>query len=81
MRFQPTIDIWALTPDEVAKLQPGQWVTAGGAKGVFCGVKKSGSVVCMWQDNAQGRKSYADYRKMHMKYARDWSARGVRARP
>ena len=70
MKYQPTIDIWCLSDEDVSKLQPGQWVTAGGAKGVFCGVKPSGSVVCMWQENAKGRDSYASYRRSLMNYAK-----------
>lgn len=44
-RFQRTVDIWSLEPEQIARLQPGQWVTAGGARGVFCGVRDSGTVV------------------------------------
>lgn len=72
MKYQKTIDIWALhaeNPDEVARLQPGQWVTAGGAKGIFCGVKPTGTVVCMWYGNAKGR-DYRAYRKSLMNYAK-----------
>ena len=68
-RFQRTIDIWSLEPEQIARLQPGQWVTAGGSLGVFCGVRESGSVVVMWQGNAQGR-DYRSYRKTLMDYGR-----------
>lgn len=72
-KFQPIVNIWALTDEERAKLQPGQWVCAGPddspmTRGVFCGVRPCGSVVVMWMGNAQGR--YQGYRKALMDYAR-----------
>lgn len=70
MRYQKTIDIWSLSKDEISKLQPGQWVEAGGSRGVFCGVKSSGSIVCMWEGNAKGHPfGYMGYRKALMDYA------------
>lgn len=73
MKYQKTIDIWKLqaeSPDEISKLQPGQWVTAGGSKGIYCGLREpSKSVVVMWYGNAKGR-DYAAYRKTLMNYAK-----------
>ncbi|GGX91285.1 hypothetical protein GCM10007160_18480 [Litchfieldella qijiaojingensis] len=73
MKFQKTLDIWAIDREEIAKkLQPGQWVTAGGARGVYCGVKPGGTVVVMWEGNAKGRgpRGYSWYRRMLMAYAK-----------
>lgn len=68
-RYQRTLDIWSLDAEQVARLQPGQWVTAGGARGVFCGVRESGTVVVMWQENARSH-NYRIYRKTLMDYGR-----------
>lgn len=55
-RYTPAVDIWALTPEQRATLQPGQWVTAGpeGPKGRFWGERQVSTVVA-WQGNARGR--------------------------
>jgi hypothetical protein len=57
-RFTKTVDIWALTPEQRATLQPGQWVRAGdrmdAARGRFWG-ERTASTVVAWQDNAKGR--------------------------
>lgn len=57
-RFTRTVDIWALSPEERAKLQPGQWVKAGdrqdASKGRFWG-ERSASTVVAWSGNAKGR--------------------------
>lgn len=59
MRFQKTIDIWTLSEEQRAALQPGQWVIAGngGSKGRFYG--QGASTVVAWTGNARGRyRSY-----------------------
>ena len=57
-RFTTTIDIWALTPEERSRLQPGQWVRAGdtqdASRGRFWGERKASTVVA-WCGNAKGR--------------------------
>lgn len=52
MKYVPAVDIWS-TPAK--SLQPGQWVYAGNRadKGIFLGVKPSGSVVVAWYNNAK----------------------------
>lgn len=76
MKFKPTTDIWALNDDQIKKLQPGQWVSAGTPDthrdncGVFCGVKPSGCVVVAWNGNAKGRPSKKAYRRSLMDYAK-----------
>ena len=63
MKFTKALDIWKLTPAEIARLQPGQWVYAGEptSKGRYLGVRPSSSVVVGWLGNARNhspRKSY-----------------------
>jgi hypothetical protein len=70
MKFQKTIDIWKLSNDQVRALRPGQWVSAGGSLGRFYGVKKSGSVVVAWSNNAKRSGNYFDYCKTVYQYAR-----------
>lgn len=57
------MNIWNMKPDEIGKLQPGQWVYAGNKenKGIYLGLKKSGSVVVAWYANAKSRMSYRQY--------------------
>ena len=54
MKYKNSIDIWKLSDSEIEKLQPGQWVYAGGDtsnKGVYLGYKKSGTLVVAWKGN------------------------------
>jgi len=70
MTFKKAIDIWALNDDQVRALCPGQWVTAGGNLGRFYGVKKSGSIVVAWSNNAKNSGNYFNYCKTLYQYAR-----------
>lgn len=72
MKFQKAVNIWSLSSEERAKLKPGQWVFAGQPvdKGVWCGQRSSGSDVVAWYGNAKNRKSYNDYVKSLMQYAK-----------
>lgn len=71
MKFQKTVDIWDVRLD-LKSLQRGQWVKAGSSKdaskGIFCGVRQSGSVVVAWYENAKNRESFRDYVKTLMNY-------------
>ena len=60
MRYTKSVDIWSLTPDQVCKLQPGQWVEGGGELGRFWGVTSGGTVVVAWHQNAR-RAGYKKY--------------------
>lgn len=65
MKYQPSFNVWAM-PDAFYKhIQPGQWVYAGDKtnKGIFLGVKKSGTVVVAWYGNAKNQKSFREYVK------------------
>jgi hypothetical protein len=70
MAFTKAIDIWALNDDQVKALPPGQWVTAGGNLGRFYGMKKSGSIVVAWANNARNSGNYFEYCKTLYEYAR-----------
>ena len=47
--FQKRIDIWSLSAAQRATLQPGQHISAGGAKGVYLGQTRSGVDVALWE--------------------------------
>ena len=71
MKYQPAFNVWAM-PDAFYKhIQPGQWVYAGDKtnKGIFLGVRKSGSVVVAWYQNAKRHKSFREYVKTLHNYA------------
>ena len=74
MRYTKTLNIWQLTPAQIAALPIGQWVTTTTpedktAKGIFLGVKESGSVVVAWYMNAKSN-DYRDYIKTLRQWAR-----------
>jgi hypothetical protein len=66
-KFGKTVDIWALSSEERAKLQPGQRVMAGenGPRGRFYGEGRS--TVVAWDGNARGR--WAAYQRAVSDYA------------
>lgn len=75
MRYVKTINLWKLTTEQIAKLQCGQWVSAGDPESVnvcgrFYGVKQSGSVVVAWQGNALRADNYKEYQKTQYNYAK-----------
>ena len=63
MRYTNPQNIWALSPEQIKRLQPGQWVFAGEdtTRGQFLGTRASGSVVVAWYDNARAQRSYRAY--------------------
>ena len=76
-RFVRTLDVWQLDASQRAKLQPGQWVTAGpnGPKGRFLG-EAPRSTVCAWLGNARGAAGGpAAYFRTIRSYARSLGAR------
>ena len=77
MKYQRTINLFTMTEDQIKRIQRGQWVSAGEVtcgkdRGVFCGVKQSGSIVVAWQGNAQSHKDRKGYRKALMNYGKAW---------
>ncbi|MEQ1915399.1 MAG: hypothetical protein ABL856_01595 [Gallionella sp.] len=71
-KFSASLDIWALDEKQVAALRVGQWVFAGDKtnRGLFLGVKKSGSVVVAWLHNAKNSScGYNTYVRNLRQYA------------
>lgn len=71
MRYTKPKNIWALTPEDISRLQPGQWVFAGveTSRGQFLGLRASGSVVVAWYENARAHRSYRKYVRALRDYA------------
>ena len=70
MRYKKTINIW---DTKLERLQVGQWVTAGtdtDSKGIYLGVKPSGTVVVAWYHNAKKHNSFKQYVQALRHYAR-----------
>ena len=62
-RYQRRVDVWTLTPEQRAALQPGQHITAGPDNpGVYLGQTRNGVDVAAWEGNArrhpEGRAAY-----------------------
>ena len=73
MKYQPAINIWNVVPaSRIKDLQAGQWVYAGDRadKGIFLGVKTSGTIVCAWYHNAKNSKNFKEYVKTLRQYAK-----------
>jgi hypothetical protein len=74
--FRPTLDVWTLSPDQIAALRPGQWVSAGPPSadrsncGRFHGVRPSGSVVVAWNGNARRSGDWRAYQRTLHDFAR-----------
>ena len=71
-KYVPSLNIWNMTESAIAALPIGQWVYAGKPedKGIFLGVKPSGSVVVAWYQNAISRASFRAYVNVLRKYAK-----------
>ena len=74
MRYQPSFNIWDIPTPLYKHLQVGQWIYAGDRdnKGIFLGVKPSGTIVCAWHKNAQahGKGQFNKYIKTLRTYAK-----------
>ena len=73
MRFTRPINIWSLTPEQMAeRLQPGQWVYAGepGNTGRYLGARPSGTVVVAWSGNVNSQSDRAGYLRALRTYAK-----------
>lgn len=70
-RFTKTVDIWSLSPEAIATLQPGQWVKAGpaGTKGRFMG--QGASTVVAWADRIPRGKRYFEYLRRYAAIGRE----------
>ena len=70
MKYQKTVDISKFQPQDYKALQAGQWISQCGAKGVFLGVKPSGTVVAAWYENAKRTSNYSNYIADLRRYAK-----------
>ena len=69
--FLKAVDVHQLTPEQRAALQPGQHITASGAKGRWIGQSKRGTDVAAWQENARAfPKDARAYRAALREYLR-----------
>ena len=71
MKYQPAFNVWAMPASFYKHIQTGQWVYAGDKsnKGIFLGVRQSGTVVVAWYQNAKNHKSFREYVKTLHHYA------------
>ncbi len=72
MKYQKAINIWSISDSEIKKLQVGQWVYGADInnKGMYLGMKKSGTVVVAWLGNANQQDSYRGYIRALANYAK-----------
>jgi len=73
MKYVETVNIWNASDEEIAALQPGQWVRAGtnGPRGQWCGLKKiSGVKVVAWFCNRKTKRGYYEYFNALRNYAK-----------
>jgi len=68
-KFQKTVEVWPLSQQERAKLQAGQHITAGGAKGRWCGQTARGIDVAAWRGN--GSKGMLKKMRALIEYAQN----------
>lgn len=71
MKYLHSFDIWSVPSELLRHVQPGQHVYAGTPdnKGVFLGVKTSGTIVVAWHGNMIGRNR-GDYIQSLRSYAK-----------
>jgi len=71
MKYQAAFNVWDMPAAFYKHIQIGQWVYAGDKqnKGIFLGIKESGSVVVAWYGNAKSKSSYREYIKALREYA------------
>lgn len=70
MKYTTTFEITNV-PSELRKhIQVGQWVTACGAKGIWCGQRKSGTDVVCYTDRLPATADGAEMLAMMIRYGR-----------
>lgn len=77
--FTKTVDIWSLSPEEIAKLQPGQYVQAGpqGPKGRFFG--HGASTVVAWSARIPAGSRRNGYLAKYAQFGREVRNKGKAA--
>lgn len=69
--FVKTLDIWSLTDEQIAALQPGQYVKAGPNGGVGRFYGKGASTVVAWSSRIPSGKRRAEYLAKYIQYGRE----------
>ena len=76
-KYRKMVDIWTLSNEQRAQLQPGQWVSAGPADAVgsncgrWYGFKRtSSSEIVAWNGNARASKNWNAYQRSLAIYAK-----------
>ena len=71
-QYRKAVDVWKLPDHELQKLQTGQWVYAGSPdnKGIWCGMRSTGTKVVAWKGNIDGRKKRQEYIRSLIKYSK-----------
>jgi hypothetical protein len=74
MRYITAPDIWQMNDQQIAAMQPGQWVFAGepNNRGIYLGTTSRGTVVVAWTGNIanHGRNRLAYIRSLRQ-YAKN----------
>ena len=74
-RYCKPLDLWNLMPEIRPLIQPGQHVTAGGARGVWAGFTRAGVSVVLWRGSVAKRPgAYAEKFGHLRRYARAYAA-------
>lgn len=72
MKYIQAFNIWNIPNELIRYIQPGQWVYAGNKdnKGIYQGIKESGSIVVAWQGNINKQSNKREYIKKLRDYAK-----------
>jgi hypothetical protein len=72
MKYQKACNIWKMSDNAIKALQAGQWVYGDDIKnkGMYLGIKPSGTVVVAWLGNASKQANYKGYIKALSNYAK-----------
>ena len=72
MKYTPAFNVWEVPVELLKFAQPGQWVYAGDktTRGRFWGVKRSGTVVVSWHENAKASGDVRQYWLAQRNYAK-----------
>lgn len=70
MKYTTTFEVTNV-PSQLRKyIQVGQWVTASGAKGIWCGQRKSGTDVVFYTDRAHIHDNPEEMIQLLIEYAK-----------
>lgn len=69
--YTKAVDIWAMTDEAIALLQPGQWVYAGDRSQMGRFLGQGATTVVAWASRHPKGKRYRDYLKKYAQYGRE----------